>query len=347
MSAKKHKILDCFGESFIGIETCGDQESGSGHFWEDHPKLNLKVASKLVDGLNASTGVSLLKKYERRAIKKVVADMQAMLSYKDFQVNSILSDKTIKKAGTTTWDGCEDNWYSVVFKARNQDDKFRVTCWDSIGLVVNRNVAKKFYIQDEYGTIEKEVNLKKGYNTVNLDIESDSCEIRVFFNANGVQIGRKKSCNCNSSCNKCSHCDCGCGSLSTERSLDGICFNYCADLFAFDACIQCRCSMDKIACFYKKDLGWPIFYMSGILAFEAAKLTDKTNPCFRNETEDYEYLLDMYRGETVVLAMGEKVKKIGKYQESLLTAIKSIRQQMKSMKTDCLTCTGGRVAAGF
>ena len=329
---KIKESYNCFDVGVRGL--CEDADL----YLDDLAGINIANLASISGGLDFSPKDTLAR-IERQSFRQLSRDFKILLS-KKYTLNSVLEDESIKLSGSYQWYGEVDEFVSIKVIGYS-NDKFVERKIFGFGIVSDRAVeGKKFYLEtDRHEKQEIIVNLKKGYNKIDVDVTTDAEFVRISFDVSNFMFGRREdygngTCGCmvNTSCgcdySKCSHVIC-------ETSPDGCDWTETSVLFGFDLCVQCRCSLDKLVCYFSEDLEMAYLYKMGINFLLEAKASTDISVFTRNSEMAIEDLLLRWQGG---VDMATSIKHKSEYWRSLGGAVDSIKGSIKELNTKCLKC---------
>jgi hypothetical protein len=179
-------------EGYIGIPDCGDVLPESGIYITDHPGLS-KVMFDKIAGAERQTWHEVWKAIERRAINRMMGDVTAWFGrrYKirnPMQAQALPRTVTGVEAGSGESGiridlGTDDWYYSSLQVIHFQNIDF---------FSVVSDVSVTFYITDinnEINLYTKTITVAEGWNTVFSDVTVGALNVKVWFNAAGMDVG--------------------------------------------------------------------------------------------------------------------------------------------------------------
>jgi hypothetical protein len=327
---------------FIGIRGSVDNPD-SGRFIDEIAGTNMITASDIADGFEMR-GDELLKACITSAINEVKIDFTGLMAETRYRLNAIRDDHSLKLTGDELFTDEAEKWVSVLVETYQRKNFDTIRAFD-LGLQASCAVkCKKFYVETMYGRKEYEVNLRKGYNLIPFDIESDSNYIRIIWDIKNVSLGRRRDWHLRGDgCMKL--CDDYCEGqssvyVSLEESLDGEDWER-ADMFGFDIRAQARCSMDKLFLYFRQELVQPILYKAAIHYLLRIKTSSRFNAQSRELKTELNDLLTRYNGG---FDYSSNTRITSAYWSSVKTAIKIVTAGIDGLCDDCLQNIGDRVS---
>lgn len=343
--------LSCFGDNFIGIRTyCDDEDQPESNLYiDDHEGINILNASDVADSITMS-GKKVFETAIRNATNRAINDFVAELSKEaKFQFNGILSDDSLNMSGDYKWFGGKDVFVSILIERSNLD-KFQKTCFSDFGFISDSDVdCVEFCLETTYETKVQKFSIKKGYNRLNISADTRANWIRLSFSVKDFSIGRRDNyssfgCGCLKHCHDCSD---KCAIVSCQISGDKSTWENVSDYIGFDACIQCKCDINLIACYFKSELAYPIWLLSGSNFFVESLATDAINPFVTNGKEFAERRIKKLSGDGIDMTDGMKYNSM--YWLALKGAANKAKLIVSKIGGKCFSCEANKIvgAKGF
>lgn len=294
------------------------------------PGISLKKSALIVEEGKAK---ELIDKIAAEAITEVKYDFLGALR-SAYQFNSMIASLDYEGSGSGTF---ADHGKHVSIKLlKNDRDNFTKLELDYIGVTVEADVTVTVYYECGLVTGNQSVDLVKGYNIIPLNLESNESFIRVYFDADGITLGKVTNANCYMDC--VAYCPDNVVYVKHETG-DGTTWSTSSN-WGVNVSAKYRCDMDAFCNYYEADLRRAILYKAGIIWLQEALSTDRGNRYTQNSRDENERLLLHWQGGTDKVT-GFQTK--GEYHKKLSLAVDSVKNQMGSLDTRCIVCNSNHV----
>ena len=294
------------------------------------PGISLKKSALISE---EGTAKDLIDKIATEAITEVKYDFLGELRTA-YQFNSIIASLDYEGSGSATF---VDPGKNVSFKiVKNDRDNFTKLELDYFGVTVESDITVTVYWECGLVTGNQSVDLVEGYNIVPLNLETNENYIRVYFDADGITLGKVTNATCYTDC--VANCPSGIVYVKHETG-DGSTWSSAGN-WGVNIAAKYRCDMDAFCNYYEADLRRAILYKAGIIWLQEALSTDRGNRYTQNSKDENERLLMQWQGGTDKVT-GFQTK--GEYHKKLKLAVDSVKNQMGRMDTRCLVCNSNHV----
>lgn len=343
------KGVSCLDE-VIGIRGCPEEanyEPLSGMYLSDLAGINIVNASQAADSTTV-TGYELIKKSVRLAQRQVVSDFLGQLAKAptSLRFNSILDDSSINTSGSYEFSEKRNSLLGIKVEKFTTDSLSRLRVF-GFRFVSDAAVADKVITvtTDRFEEETVTVQVVKGINSIDISVDADVNWVRISFDLSDISIGRREAwwnygagClkHCEPSANKCAYVSC-------ELSEDGgVVWEETAEYFGFNLSVQCACSKEALACYYKSELEMALLYKAGMMFLSEVQHTDRVNHYTENSPERIRSLLiEWGGGEDLVTG----IRHSGMYWKSLQSAVSQAKMSIHEVSGVCVSCTGNRITS--
>jgi hypothetical protein len=323
----------CLPTNFIGIRgDCNNEAPVSGLYINDLAGISLARAASTTDDAFIR-GRDFLRNAEDIAFEMVRADFMGKLS-KDFSLKSIVDSVRVGiKFGKGAYLPI-DNENKVAVINTNSCDALAKLRLNSVQLYAKEAlVGFQLHVSISDETTTFTVNLKKGLNTINVNLNSADGQIIVSYTNNYVQFYEQQ---CGENFCK-DYCDCSCdshltidyysendGEVTQSKNRNG---------FGINAALIC--DTESVFCDYINEFRFAIWYKMGIYIAENYLSSDRSNPVAFAAKRDAEKMLARWKGGNDP-DTGFEMKP--EYWSAFGTAYAQVKNALQRTNTICFDC---------
>lgn len=328
----------CFTKNIIGVRGYCDQDPLL--YLDDLPGIDIVKITDIIEGVERSPK-DFIDRIVSLSTRELKQNFFGKLGKMKFQISSMVGDHSLKNAGNYTWYGETDVFLSV-YAERNALDRFVGIRMHDIGLMVDRDVkGKKFYVETAFGVETHEIDLRAGYNRININEFTSSEYMRIYFDVSNFKIGMSEYHYSffKNDCLPCQYLNCSgyCAAVKCEASDDGC--DWANFDFGIDVRIKCEADKCAVLKHFEENLQMPLLYKCGINFLMNAKSSNRLNE-YTIDKEGIDSLLLFWNGGHDYRS-DQRIK--GQYWHNLDSAVNEIAPAIHQLNSKIFKRSGSRI----